>query len=179
MALLAARLVDVRHAGRESIVPDRDFARHRVGEQREPPGRECRGDENVRAGEVRLDLTSAIALAAVVTRLPAWLRGGEDREARWDAGNLEIVRRLLHEQLVAARLRRREEFAVRLVVDAFLAAEHSDEVVDPVVERREILIADRPVVAESIARLAAEVFGAEAERDAPPVVGAATEHAAA
>src|SRR3982751_3783713 len=119
MALLAARLVDVRHTGRESIVPDRDLARHRVGEQREPPGLEPRGDENVRAGEVRLHLTATIALTAVVTRLPAGLRRREDREARRDAGDLEIVRRLLHEQLVAARLRWRKELAIRLVVDPF------------------------------------------------------------
>ena len=50
----AGGLVDVRHAGRQSVRADRHLARHRVGEQREPAGRERRRDEHVGTREVRV-----------------------------------------------------------------------------------------------------------------------------
>src|SRR6185503_7703683 len=43
--------------------------------------------------------------------------------------------------------------------------------------RLDVLVGDRPVVAESVDALAAKIVGPEAKRDAPPVIGAAAEHA--
>ena len=76
---------------------------------------ERRRDKHVGAGEVRLHRAAAIALAAVVARLPPGERPRDDREARRDAGDLQPVGRLLDEQLVAPRLRRRVELPVGLV----------------------------------------------------------------
>jgi hypothetical protein len=81
VALLAAGLVDVRHSRCQPVAADGDFARHRVGEQREPARRERRCDEHVRAREVRLHGAAAVALAAVVAGLPPRLRARDDREA--------------------------------------------------------------------------------------------------
>ena len=94
-------------------------------------------------------------------------------------GDVQLVGRLLDQQLVAARLRRRLEDAVRLVAQSFVAAEEADEVIDAVVVRLDVVVADRPVVAEAVEALAPEVVGAEAQRDAAPVIRAAAEHAGA
>ena len=60
---------------------------------------------------------------------------------------------------------------------SLLAAEDADERVDPVVVRLHVLVGDRPVVAETIEALPAEVVGAEPQRDPSPVIRAAAEHA--
>ena len=92
---------------------------------------------------------------------------------------LSRVGGLLDEQLVAARPRRRQEDAVGLVGQALDRSEDADEPIDAVVVRLQVVVADRPVVAEAVEAAAPEVVGAEAQRDAAPVVGAAAEHARA
>ena len=119
---------------------------------------------------------AAAALAAVVARHPAVERLREDRQPAGDARDLQLVGGLLDEQLVAARLGRRQEDAVGIVRQALVAAEDADERVDPVVVRLHVLVGDRPVVAETVEALAPEVVGTEAQRDAAPVVRAAAEH---
>src|SRR5690606_16729755 len=57
-----------------------------------------------------------------------------------------------------------------------VGAEDADQVIDLVVERLEVVVADRPVLAEAVAALALEVPGAEAQRDAAPVIGPAADH---
>ena len=66
-----------------------------------------------------------------------------------------------------------------MIAQALDAPEQADEVVDAIVVGRDIVIADRPVVAQSIARLPSEIIGAESEGDASPVVRASAEHARA
>src|SRR5688572_129144 len=68
---------------------------------------------------------------------------------------------------------------VRLVPDAFAAAVDPDELVHFVEIRRHVIVRDRPVVADAVQGLATEIVRAEAERDSPPMVGAAAEHARA
>ena len=81
------------------------------------------------------------------------------------------------QQFVAARLRRgQEEVAVRGVLDARLFAEDADELLDLVVVRRDVFVANRPVEAESVARLRLEVVRPHAQRDAAPMVGPPAEH---
>ena len=86
---------------------------------------------------------------------------------------------LLDRELVAAGLRGRHEEAVRLVLDPLVRAEDPHHPVEAVVVRLDVLVPDRPVVAEAVAAAGLEVPGAEAERDAAPVVRAAAEHPAA
>src|SRR6185437_14003434 len=48
--------------------------------------------------------------------------------------------------------------------------------VDLIVVRSDVVIGDGPVVAEPIHGFVPEIVGAEAEGDAPPVIGTATHH---
>jgi len=76
---------------------------------------------------------------------------------------VQPIGRLLDEQLVAARAWRRLEHPVRLVREALLAAEDPDEPVDLVVVRCDVVVGDRPVVAEAVPTLALEVVRPEAQ----------------
>src|SRR5207237_4654738 len=93
-----------------------------------------------------------------------------------NAGNSQLVRRLVDEQLITARLRRRLKDAVRLVRQIFVAAEQPDQPVDAVVVRRDVAVADRPIVTEAVACLPLKIPWPKAERDAPPVIRAPAEH---
>src|SRR5262245_9438461 len=78
------------------------------------------------------------------------------------------------------RLRRRHEDAVRLVhqtgVLLMIRAEDADEAVQLVVVRLDVVVRDRPVVAESVEALSPEIRWTEAQRNAAPVMRAAAEH---
>src|SRR6185503_843342 len=124
-------------------------------------------------------LAAAAALAAVVAGGPAVQRPRQNRQPGRDAGDIETFGGLLHHQLVAARLGRREEQAVGGVGDVLLAPKYAHERLELVVIGTDVVVADRPVVAEPVERLRLEVARPEAQRDATPVVGAATHHAGA
>src|SRR3990170_1553886 len=91
----------------------------------------------------------APALAAVMTRRPAVERLRQDREADGNATDVQALRGLLDQQLVAARLRWRLEDAVRIVGQPLIRSEEADVAVDAVVVRLEIVVGDRPVVGEA------------------------------
>ena len=71
------------------------------------------------------------------------------------------------------------EDAVRIVGQSFVRAENADELVELVVVRFDVVVRDRPVIAQAVQALAPEIVGAEAQRDASPVVGPAADHAGA
>src|SRR5437763_4311996 len=123
-------------------------------------------------------MAAAVALAAVVAGRPAVERSRQNREPGRNAGDVQLVRGLLDQQLVAARARRRLKHAVRLIGEVLFAAEQADQPVDLVVLGGDIVVRDGPVVAQAIAALPLEVVRAEAERVPAPVVGAAAPHAA-
>src|SRR6185437_4189435 len=58
-----------------------------------------------------------------------------------------------------------------------VCAEDSNELIDLVVIRLQILIGDRPVVAKTVERLALKIVRAEPQGDPPPMVRASAEHA--
>ena len=122
---------------------------------------------------------AAAALAAVMTGGATVQRLRQDREAIGDAADVQALGGFLDQQLVAARLRRRLENAVRIVRQSFIRSEEADVSVDAVVVRLEVVVGDRPVVAETVEALALEIVRPEAKRDAAPVIGAAAEHARA
>src|SRR5207247_3496497 len=80
---------------------------------------------------------------------------------------------------IVPRMRVLKEYSVLFFIDVFDGAENADQPVDLFVVRLEVVVADRPVVAEAIEALAFEIVGSEAQRDAAPVVRAAAEHARA
>src|SRR5690606_26252960 len=113
-------LVDIEHAGGESVATDRHLARHCIGDQREPSGARRGCQQHVGAGEVGIHRTAAIALAAVMTRGAAVVRPGDDRQSRWNAGDVVLVGGVLDEQLPAAWRRWRQEVTVWMVVEALV-----------------------------------------------------------
>ena len=177
--LAAGGLVDVADAARQAGLVNGDFARHGVGGDRQASGRERRRQQYRGRREIGMRGTAAPALAAVMTRRPAVQRLRQDREPDRDAPDVQALRGLLDQQLVAARLRRRLEDAVRIVGQPFIRSEEADVSVDAVVVGLEVVVGDRPVVAEAVEALASEIVRPEAERNAAPVIGAAAEHARA
>ena len=177
VVLAAGVLVDVGDAGRAAGLVDRDLAGHGVVDDRQLLGRHRRRNQHRRRGKIRVLRAASAALAAVVARHPSVQRLRQNRQPAGNARDLQLVGGLLDEQLVAARLGRRQEDTVGIVRQPLLAAENADERVDPVVERLHVLVGDRPVVAETIKALPAEVIGAEPERDPSPVIRAPAEHA--
>ena len=177
VAVLAARLVDVGDSRGAAAPVHGHLPRHRVRQERQFPGGQGGCDQHVGRGEVRVHPAAAVALPAVVTGGPAVQGARENREPRRDTGDAQPVRRLLDQQLVAARLRRREEHSVRLVGEVFLAAEDPDQPVDLVVIGRDVGVRDGPIVAQPVAGFALEVVRTEAQRDPAPVVGSAPDHA--
>src|SRR5690606_21170692 len=89
------------------------------------------------------------------------------------------LRALFNEELVESRLWRRKENAVRFIEDAFLRSEDADELVDPVVIRRYVVITDRPIIAQAIDIFSFEIIGTKSKRYTSPVVGASADHTGA
>src|SRR5690606_36457166 len=177
--VLARGLVDVVHARDATVLPDGDLTGHRLGDQRQPSRLQRGANQDPRAGEIGVGPAPAVALSAVVTGGAAVMRPRDDRQARRNAGDIEPVGCLLHQLLVAAGLRRREEDTVRVVAKPLDAPEDADQPADPVVVGGQVVIANRPVLPEPVDRLAAEVVGTEAKGDAAPGVGAPAPHASA
>ena len=104
----------------------------------------------------------------------------EHRPVHRDHRDPQRLAALLGQQLAGAESRRWQQHTgrrVRRVLQALIAAEHSDQHLDLVVIGRNVLVVDRPVEAEAIALARLEVVRPHAQRDASPVVGPAAEHA--
>src|SRR5207244_5968816 len=69
--------------------------------------------------------------------------------------------------------------AIGLVRNIFHRAEDPDQPVELVVIRLEVVVRNRPVVAESVEATPLEVVRSHAERDAAPMIRAPAEHPAA
>ena len=177
--LLPGGGVDVGHARGAPLVVGRHLPGHGPGDHLQPAGREGRGKEDGGHGEVGVGGAASTALPAVVAGRASVVGPGDDREARGNAGNAGLPRRLLDQALVAAGLRRGQEDAVGLVLEALVGAEEPHQALEPVVVGGDVVVGDRPVVPVAVAAAPLEVPGAEPQRDAAPVVRPATEHAPA
>src|SRR6185437_4024975 len=62
-------------------------------------------------------------------------------------------------------------------VQPLVAAVQADEPVDLIVVGLHVVVADRPIVAQTVAGFPAEVFRSKAQGDSPPMVGPSAEHA--
>src|SRR5207237_5909013 len=120
--------------------------------------------------------TPAVALAAVVTRHPTVVLLCNDRETSGDAGDVQSIRGVLDHQLVTTRRRGWQKISARMIGKPVVVTEDSDQLVEPIVVRRQVRIPDWPIIAESVAALRLEIIGTEAKRDSAPMVGAATDH---
>src|SRR6476659_1563394 len=111
-----------------------------------------------------------------MTRRTSVQRTREDRHPRRYARNLQALARLLDQQLVATRLRRGHEDAIRLVRQVLRRSENPDEPIELVVIRLQLVVADRPIVAEPIDAATAEVVRPEPQRNPAPVIRPSAEH---
>src|SRR4029453_9559731 len=123
------RLVDIEHTVRPPVPIERYLSRHGAGHQLESPGRECRQDQHVRRGEIRIHRPFAAALAAVVTARPPVEGASQDRKPRGNAGDLQLVGSTLDQELITAGARRREEDAIGMVRKLLGAAEQADQAI--------------------------------------------------
>src|SRR5689334_11590125 len=80
---------------------------------------------------------------------------------------------------MAPRLRRRMEDSVGMIPQTLVASIETDEPVDVVVVWFHIVVADRPVVAESVDALPSEVIRSKAQGNPTPMIRASAEHAGA
>src|ERR1700730_4176619 len=102
---------------------------------------------------------------------------GQDREARGNANDVELVAGLFYEQFGATGFRRWKEYAVGSAGNIFLGAKNTDVGFNFVVIGSDVLVSDGPIIAQTIARAGSKVDGRKTERDAAPVIGAATNDA--
>ena len=176
---LARGLVDVGDGFDFAVFAHNEFARHRAGDQGEASGLFRRRNHHLAGTEVRSGDASAAALRAVMAGSTAIVRLGQDRQPRRNAQDVQLVAGLLDDGFGAARLGRRQENSVRSAGNVFFRPEDSDVGLDFVVVRRDVFVAERPVVAHAVVRADLEIHRSHAQGDASPVIGASADNARA
>jgi hypothetical protein len=77
---------------------------------------------------------------------------------------------------VQAWFGRGQEEAIGVVGQAFVGTEYADQLIDFIVVRLDILIGNGPVGTQPVNIFSAEIVGAKAQGNTPPVVGAPAQH---
>ena len=174
LLLRAGGLIDIRNGRHLAGSVAHQFARHRAGDDREPPGLHGREDHGLARRECRGRLASASALPAIMAGGASVQRLGQHRHARRNARNVQLPARLLDQLFVHARRNGRQEVAVGRGAQALLGSGDADEAFGLVVPRRHLFVGDRPRVAEPVLRL--KVVVRKPQRDAAVVIGAAADN---
>ena len=91
----------------------------------------------------------------------------------------KLIANLLYVEVSAARGWRRHEDTVGRAGNIFLGAVDADVGFHPVVIRRDVLIAERPVVAHAVHRAHFEIHRSKAQSNPSPVIGASPNDARA
>ena len=179
LAGLARRAVDVEDAARAARVGiDQHLVDHRAGDERAPARRNGVGHRRIRRVEVRVRHAAVLAGPAVVARL-APVRGlGEVRRPALRQRAPEcLLDPVAQRGLRAGHRHRRLELAVGQPWQAFGHPLDADVLLDQVVERFDVLVADRPIRAVAVVRGRLEFQIADPQRLAAPDVGAAAHEA--
>src|SRR5947209_2796065 len=128
------------------------MADYRVAHQSEASGARGRRERHCGAVEVRGGVAAALALIAVMTSRPAIVHGsevgdtiGHDHPAEFFADDIT------REASAAREIHRRQEIAVGHLRQTFARPAYADEGFDFVVVRREIFVAERPILIVSVA----------------------------
>ncbi len=178
---LARHAVDVHHAGR--LVRRRvgeDLVDHRVGDERGVARLERVGDRGEGRVEIRVRRAALLARPAVVTGRPAVDRLGDvGRAAERDRPSQLLLDPRAQLHLGAAHGHGGMELAVGQLRNVLRLAGDADVVLDQLVVRDQILVAERPVLAVAVEGLALQVLLAEPIALAAPDVGASADHARA
>ena len=141
------------HGGGAALGVDFDLAHQRAQAKRQPPGALRGGNQRVDAGEDRADLAALHAMTAVVAGHAALARlADEHRLADRDDRDPQRARRLLGQPLGAPHVGRRAvELAVGDLRQALARAADADGPFDVAVERRQLVVRQRPVGLEPVA----------------------------
>ena len=86
--------------------------------------------------------------------------------------DIQLVADFLYINVSTPRSRRRHEDTVRRAGNIFLRTVDADIRLNLVVVRRDVFVAERPVVAHAVYRANFEIHVSEAQSDSSPVVGA-------
>ena len=115
-------------------------------------------------------ITAIVARSAIVASGPPVVRLAQDGERLGQHLDAKLFGALLDEHFAATRVKRREQMLpTRRVRDVLGTARHPDQILDFVVVRRHVLVADRPVFAPTVLQaLGLEVERAEAVAAASP-----------
>src|SRR5271155_2579279 len=101
----------------------------------------------------------------------------QDREARGNADNIELVASSFDQQLGAAWFWRRKKNAVGGAGDILFGSENANVTFDFVVIRRDLFVGDGPIVAEAVSRAGFEINWRKTQGNAAPMIGAAADDA--
>ena len=166
--------IDVEDAARAASGRiDENLVGHRAGDQRAAARRHRVGHRRERGAEVRVGHAAVLARAAVVARLPPVERPGQIRRATLRERATELLLEARPEGgLGAGERHRRLEAAVGQFREALGQPVDADVVLDQIVVRRDIGVADRPVYAGAVVGGRLEVDVAEPQAGATPDVRA-------
>src|SRR5688500_11555973 len=70
----------------------------------------------------------------------------------------------------------RKEKSIRIIIQTFIGAEYANQLIYTVIKWLYILIANRPVIAETINAFSFKIFRTEAKRYSSPVIGTTAQH---
>src|SRR5262249_26300924 len=137
--------IEVLYAVREPFVVDQQARDYGVIDDLEPLGFECGLDQVIRRIEERSDVAAAPALTAEVALGMSVVIARHDGAAPGDDRNPNGFGRFLHQALAAAwSWRGHVELTPRQGILIVCAARNADELIDVVVVRRDVLVANRP-----------------------------------
>src|SRR5712671_169972 len=149
LAATTTAFVDVGDALRLAVFAQQYFTSHCSCGESQASGLLRGRDEHLARTEVGSPAAAASALSAVMTRWAAVERLGENRHSRRNARNPNFVAGALEDHFTAAWFWRRLENTVGCAGDVFLRTEHPDVAFDLVVVGSNILVRDRPILAET------------------------------
>ena len=171
VALGAAAALEVLHARGPALGVGRHPRRDRARDDLQPPGLDGGQQEIVGGVEVGGGPAAGAARAAVVAGAASVVRPGQDGAANGHARDAEALGRAGQDHLRAAGPDRRQVIAaagqrIRVVV----AAGDADELLDAVVVRGDVRVADRPRDVPAVPLRAGEVEVRHPQADAAPDV---------
>ncbi len=112
-----------------------------------------------------------------MTSCAAVQRLGDDGHARRNAKHVQLIASLLDDRFCAARRRWWHEDSIRCAGNVLLGAKNADIGFNLVVIRSEFVIGNWPVIAHPVGGTRFEIYRSKSQRDASPVIGAATDDA--
>jgi hypothetical protein len=173
-------LVNISYPGRPTGAVGVHLGDHAVGKKIDLPPIEGRVNQRRAGREIRMDRAGTVALPAVKAdaALIVYALGQYGLSGRYYR-DAKFARAIYVKEFVQARLWSRQEKPIRVVVQAFVTAEHADQLVDLVVVWPDVLVTNRPVVSQAVDIATLEIQRPEPQGNPTPVIGATAQHTGA